>query len=60
MKMSQYALERDEEDRFYEGPDQEPPAAAMSVALPLLAEVVAVLLLFACAFVWCGIGSGRI
>lgn len=57
--MSDRDLDHREDPRWDEGPDQEPPAAVMSVALPVLAEVVAVLLMFACAIVWCGIGASR-
>jgi len=59
-KLSQRYADLEEANREFEGPDQEPPTDTMSVALPILAEVVAVLLMFACAFVWCGIGAGRI
>jgi hypothetical protein len=59
-KVSQRYADLEEANREFEGPDQEPPTDTMSVALPVLAEVVAVLLMFACAFVWCIVGSGRL
>ncbi|MGM5018695.1 hypothetical protein [Tardiphaga sp. 367_B4_N1_1] len=62
-KTSQAYADRAEEDRPFEGPDQELDIAdVVAVAVPFLLEYICYSLAFACCLVWLAIGStgGRI
>lgn len=61
MKMAQHALDREEENREHEGPDQEAPGFYLvDVALPVAVEACSSAAIVVFGILIAGIASGRI